>query len=351
MDIRYLKDQDQKACDDCLLSDSDNLIYATRAFREFLHEATGAEPHCLVAVQDGKVLGVLPWFEKRDVRYGTVCNSLPWYGSYGACSIANNANSSVRELLLSAYSEHLKNIPDLLTATTILSPFENHLVPTYRAHLQEQQQDSRIGQITRLPGTVTGIEERLMATFAPKTRNLVRKGLKQGFVLEVRDDDAAWDFLCSVHHENMAEIGGKPKPSEHFRALKRHIPAEWRELLLASLNGTPVAAVLLFTFNRTVEYITPVIRHEYRSQQPLSFLIWHGMVRGSSRGARWWNWGGTWHTQKSLHHFKAGWGAVDMPYTYLIQAREGASALLRSDSAGVVEAFPWFYIYPFHLIS
>ena len=349
--IRLYREADIDSYEACIASAPDNLVYPTRQFLAFLEEVTGAYVQCLVAEQNNEIVGVLPWFEKRVEPYGTVCNSLPWYGSYGGSTLAKDADSTVRERLLSAYVEHLHAIPDLLTATTILSPFENQFLATYQSHLYQQVQDSRIGQITRLPDAGSCLEERLMTVISQKTRNLVRKSLKQGFALEVRDDDASWQFLCEVHHENMAAVGGKPKPEEHFTALRRHIPGEWRELLLASLDGEPVAALLLLTFNRTVEYITPVIRHEYRSQQPLSFLIWHGMLRGINRGAYWWNWGGTWHTQHSLHHFKAGWGAVDMPYTYLVQGRDEAPALIKSDPDGVSAAFPWFYQYPFHLLA
>lgn len=346
--VRNFCEDDADHYDACIASASDNLIYPSRPFLAFLKEVTGAALRCLVAEQNGAIVGVLPWLEKQNESYGTICNSLPWYGSYGACTLADGANNTVRERLLSAYAEHLHAIPDLITATTILSPFENKFIATYSNHLHEQVRDSRIGQITRLPDAGNDLEERLMTVISQKTRNLVRKSLKQGFALEVRDDDAAWQFLYEVHHDNMVAIGGKPKPQSHFEALRRHIPATWRELLLASLDGKPVAALLLLTFNQTVEYITPVIRHEYRSQQPLSFLIWHGMLRGIERGAHWWNWGGTWHTQHSLHHFKAGWGAVDMPYTYLVQTGEGISERLRAEATEISLAFPWFYLYPFH---
>lgn len=53
---------------------------------------------------------------------------------------------------------------------------------------------------------------------------------------------------------------------------------------IASLDGRPVAALLLLYFNRTVEYFAPVIEHEYRSRQPLSFLIWQGMLDAVHRG-------------------------------------------------------------------
>ncbi len=346
--LREYKKSDAVAYDQCLVSAPQNLIYPTRPFLTFLQEVTDSELHCLLAEEDGHVLGVFPYLVKRNERFGAVYNSLPWYGSYGGCSLAGNAGLEVRKALAGAWSDVLHNSSDLLTGTTVLSPFEELHRKGYSALPGDGTVDSRIGQVTSLPDPGADLDNRLIAIFNQKTRNLVRKSLKQSFSLVATGDEWAWDFLCETHHENMAAIGGIPKPRGHFDALRRHIPAAWRELLVAKIDGKPAAAMLVLFFNKAIEYITPVIKYGYRSQQPLSFLIWHGMLRGIERGFRWWNWGGTWHTQKSLHHFKSGWGAMDMPYTYLITLGDRALERLRRDTNAVQAAFPYFYLYPYH---
>ena len=162
---------------------------------------------------------------------------------------------------------------------------------------------------------------------------MVRKALQQGFALHITDADWAWRFLYETHVENLQALGGQAKPWSHFIALRTHIPAHWRRVFVATLADQPVAALLLLYFNQTVEYITPVIRHAYRSQQPLSFLIWHAMLWASREGYRWWKaGGGTWLAQPSLYHFKAGWGAIDLPYTYLINVSEQVVSRYRRTS-------------------
>jgi hypothetical protein len=348
IEVREYNDLDSGAYDQCIVSSSLSLIYPTRPFLSFLQEVTGGKIHCLLAEEDGQILGVFPSLEKRDERFGTVYNSLPWYGSYGGCTLAEDSNTQVRSRLVEAWSSMLQNCNDLLTATAVLSPFEEKHRESYSSIVVNGTIDSRIGQLTPLPYGGAGFEERLMELFSQKTRNLVRKSLKQSFSLIASDDEWAWRFLCETHHENMSAIGGIPKPKAHFDALRRHIPASSREVLIATISGKPVAALLILFFNKTVEYITPVIKHDYRSQQPLSFLIWHGMVRAVERGFAWWNWGGTWYTQESLHHFKAGWGAIDMHYTYLITLGDGALDLLRRDIGPVRTAYSCFYLYPYH---
>jgi Uncharacterized protein involved in methicillin resistance len=113
------------------------------------------------------------------------------------------------------------------------------------------------------------------------------------------------------------------------------------------MEGTvPVAALLLLYFNGTVEYITPVVKDAYRSRQPLSFLIYNAMLEAASDGYKIWNWGGTWSLQKSLHHFKEGWGAVELPYTYLISIRKDCVTRGKNNFEELRAAFPFYYIVP-----
>lgn len=340
----------EPAYSEFILADERAMIYGTLEFRAFLQQILSGRARYFVALNNSLVLGALPCFVSNHADFGGVINSLPWYGSYGGCLLRPDGDSAVRQALLAHYREAV-NAPDVAFATLIVSPHENPHVSEYATALSPEVTDGRTGQITGLPEDGPNLETRLEGILGQKTRNLARKARKQGFSLDIADDDDAWRFLYATHVENMAGIGGQAKPWEHFAAMRGAIPAEWRQLMIAKLDGLPVAAMLLLRFNRTVEYITPVIKHEFRSLQPLSFLIWHGMLDAVRSGYRWWNWGGTWVTQKSLHHFKAGWGAQDWPYTYLVHAKSGAIEALKRDRQAVAGAFPFYFIYPFHLLG
>lgn len=334
---------------DFLLSDRRNMIYGSLEFRSFLRRVVPGEPKYLVALRNSHIVGALPCFIATDSKLGGSINSLPWYGSHGGCLIAPDAPSTTRDALLVAYRELLDR-PEMVFGTLILPLEEQAYLPKYIEVLKPHVTDSRIGQLTELPIDGPDLEQRLEITLLQKTRNAARKARKQGFELIITDDDWAWQFLYQTHVENMVGIGGRAKPWDHFVAMRNTIPAEWRQIMIAMRDGIAVAAMLLFRFNHTVEYITPVIKHEFRSLQPLSFLIWQGMLDAVKSGYRWWNWGGTWITQKSLHHFKAGWGAKDRPYTYLTHATQRGIEALKNDRALVAQAFPYYFTYPFHLL-
>lgn len=323
-------------------------IYATVEFREFLRQAVGGEPRYYIAVDERhRIVGGLPSFHMSRHGVGRVINSLPWFGSHGACVTALEAPPGVREALLSRFAQEM-SAPEVLTATVVVPPNEDVNRSVYAQALGSGSMVVRLNQLTHLPSAETpDLEPQLERILSKKTRNLVRKACKQGFEHSIEDSDDAWRFLHETHAENMEGLGGQAKPWTHFVAMRATIPPGWRHLAVARLNGAPVAAMLTFVFNQTVEYITPVIKHEFRSLQPLSFLIWNGMLTATRQGSRFWNWGGTWPTQTTLHHFKAGWGATDQPYSYHVHAKPEALEALRRDRLSVMKAFPFYFVYPF----
>jgi hypothetical protein len=320
------------------------LIYAAPMFHDFLEEAVGGERRYLIARRGEEIAGALTFMRFHDEVAGTVFNSLPWFGSHGACVGVQEGDSVAREALLEAWREAI-NEPTLMSATLVLTPSENMRAGEYRQILPGCIEDERIGQWTDLPGKDN--DDALFSVLKQKTRNLVRKSLKQGFEEVVSDEIRSWKFLHEIHEENMAALNGVGKPWAHFQALRERIPVENRRLSIALLNGKPVAALLLLAFNRTVEYITPVVKVENRSQQPLSFLIWQGMRWAVNKHYSAWNWGGTWSSQTSLLHFKAGWGAVSKPYSYFITSSPRCLSALKSNRKAWVSSFPYYYIYPF----
>lgn len=320
------------------------LVYHRPEFREFLCEAVGDEDISLVAEDDGRIVGLLPVMIKRT-KERCVLNSQPWFGTYGGCLTAEPTSFSVRRLLLKEFSK-LVNECGANFATVILPPTEEPFKQVYRDALGPYVLENRTAQVTRLPSPGLGNGESLMATLLQRCRRPVKKSLQQGFVEIVTDDDWAWDFLYEIHLENMAAIGGKPKKHEHLGALRRHCK-DYTRLSVAMLNEEPKAALLVLAHGNTVEYIMPANMQEARTLQVGSFLLWNAMLSAIESGVHTWNWGGTWKSQASLHHFKEGWGAKDSSYLYLSLAKNGDSPITKQAIMDFMLEAPFYYVYPF----
>lgn len=349
MEVSLLKPEEEISYDKFLSSLPNRLVYPSFYFRNFLSEAVGGDAVYLAARRDGVICGVLPLFIKRDPDFGSIINSLPWYGSYGGISAAYDDEETWRALI-DAYLS-IVHEPDVLTAVLITNPFQTTVAERYRIALTPWYFEDRICQITPLPSSMPESEDALMALYSKKTRNLVRKAYKMDFHLEITDEEWGWKFLYETHVENMQAIGGRHKPQSHFQAMRECIPARHRRLTVALFGTEPVAAMLLLLFGNTVEYITPVIKHEYRSLQPLTRLVHDGMVFAARNDYVWWNWGGTWKTQESLHHFKAGWGARDYAYAYLIHTTPRSLDILRENIKILQSRHPYYYLLPYTLMN
>ena len=322
-----------------LLSRPETLLYQSWRYQSLLIGLLGCRQQGLLALDgSGNPLAALPLMA-MDGPLGTVLNSLPFYGSNGGLI---GEDPVARTELIAAYTRMVQ-APGMAVSTII----ENPLSPGGEDEFVHDLIDERIGQLTPLPHG--GNEEAaLMQSFHYKTRNMVRKAEKLG--VEVVIDNGAMPFLVGVHEENMREIGGLAKPRHFFDALPKYFrPGEDYRIYVARLAGEPVAAVLVFFYNRTVEYYTPVVRKEHRASQALSAVIFRAMYDAAACGFAWWNWGGTWLSQDGVYRFKSRWGTQDIRYRYFTSVHN--PAVLKASRAELLEAYPSFFTVPFSALS
>ena len=106
---------------------------------------------------------------------------------------------------------------------------------------------------------------------------MIRKSQKQN--IEIYEDNLDIEFLYNTHYENMKAIEGTAKPELFFKDISKFfIPGVDYKIFIAKKDKIKISALLLFYFNGTVEYYTPVIKTEYRNLQSNSLLIFHAMM-------------------------------------------------------------------------
>lgn len=322
-----------------LLGRPDTLFYHSSRYQRMLVELLACRQETRIVLDDlGRITAAMPLMA-MDGPFGTILNSLPFYGSNGGLV---GEDASAQDALRLAYRE-LASGPGVAAATFI----ENPLSLTGPAGLPHDLVDERIGQLTPLP---TGDDPAalLMAMFHQKTRNMVRKAEKVGVVVEIDNDAMA--FVVETHEENMREIGGTPKSRRFFDLVPRCFrPGTDYDVYAARIGTTLVAALLVFYFNRTVEYFTPVVKAQFRDTQALSGIIFRALTDAARAGYLWWNWGGTWLSQDGVHRFKSRWGTQDILYHYYTAVRN--AELLNAKPAELLSAYPNFFTVPFSALA
>ncbi len=326
------------------------LGFYTLPYRDFLlRVCSGSDAHYFVAERDGAIVGVLPTLLSAPGSFGRILNALPFYGSNGAPLVALDIPDRewVAASLIAAF-DALAASAQVAASTMISNPLDpmSARVLADRAH---DCTDHRIGQVTPLPadpGTDSARHELLLGIYDGKRRNQVRKTLKSGVTVRVDDSVEALGCVAALHRDNIEAIGGVAKPRSIFDALGDTLrPIVDRQVWVASLDGAPIAYLLVLHAPGVVEYFTPCVRAEFRPLQPLTLLIFHAMRDALARGARVWNWGGTWTTQQGVYEFKRGWGTSDLPYEYF--TRVGNERLYGATPAELLREYPWTYTLPF----
>lgn len=334
MKIESLKEEQYAAYDQFLLSLDGSLFYHSSQYKRFLEELLGSTSHYLLAMDNGTIRGVLPLM-KTQGKYGTVYNSLPYYGSNGGVITTD------REAALILLDTYNRLVQDAQTAGSTL--IETPFITSTSGSITHDLTDERIAQWTCLDPECAD-ERILMGHFDSSLRRNIKKALKSGITVDIENN--AFSFLSLLHQENISTIGGRPKSVQFFEMVSQYFTSGTDyNIYIARKNGQPVAALLLFFFNRTVEYYTPAVKQEYRKLQPLSLTIFRAMIDCSSRGFTRWNWGGTWLTQTGVYRFKRKWGTKAMRYTYYIAVNN--QDIYQSTQEEMLDNYNYFYVIPF----
>jgi hypothetical protein len=324
------------------------LLYHGAAYQRLLTGFLDAEPAHLIARDSSRaIVGVLPAFVSAPGAFGRVFNSLPFYGSNGG-AVTAAGDREVAGQLLAAASAHAQSL-QCAAATVISSPFDP-ADDVYARGFAHDMTDTRTGQVSELPPSGDSFEAQLAAQFHRKTRAAVQKAVNSPVTVASEPGGDALAFIVREHHAAIAAKQGLAKPDHFFAQVARTFEyGRDYETFIARLDGKPIAGLLLFYFNRTAEYFTPVVTPEYRPMQPLSRIIWEAMRAAAGRGLKYWNWGGTWASQTTLYSFKQRFGAIDRPYTYY--TRIFNPQILTATPAQLLEQYPYFFVAPYRRLQ
>lgn len=337
--VSIFHDVRDAAYGDIVEQSPDAMVFQTPAYLAFLAEVLPSAEFAGFIVE-GRA--AMPSFVMRTAE-GAVLNALPYFGGHGDIVTTAGAEASDSAAIIRAVETFCRD-----TSVDAVNIVAHPLTPHWRDGASDifAKWDERIGQVSRLGSASTreaAIEASLLAC-SGKTRNLARKGLRGGFRIERDDDATSWRDLVRFHRDSILAMGGHAKTEAEFAALRRALGDQCR-LYVARKDGAFAGALLVLAFKGWVEYFTPVSYPDFRSEQVVPALIIAAMSDARMSGAQWWNWGGTWHQQPGVRHFKAGWGAIEFPYAY-IGALLG-ERLRGQAPADLLQAFPRFYVAPF----
>jgi hypothetical protein len=346
LNCKLMTEKDEELYEELVRSRTDSLFYHSIKFRNLLKNFVGEDCY-LLGFHGKELIAAIPAFMRKN-DHGNVINSLPFWGSNGGIIVRPDLSveeiKSVKLTLLENFFDLAEELNCILS-TIIVSPLEED-PDFYTEFAKADFIDGRIGQITVLPESPD--PDKLLAFFEPVRRRNIRKALKSGLTFYHSDGAEDMEFLRGLHSENISAIGGLTKPSDFFKSVRSILRCDddYR-IYIAEKSGDPIAGLLVFYYNYTVEYYIPAVSSAYRTLQPLSYLVFQAMVDAIREGYKYWNWGGTWHSQKGVYDFKKRWGTKDLPYNYYIKIHSDISRVKSFDKSRILKEYPYFYVMPF----
>lgn len=333
-----------------LLSSSATLLYTSVPYLKMLSSFLNAEVEVITAYENGTLSGYMPVVFRKDPTYGTVCNSLPFYGSNGGMILSGKADTNkVRSEILNVFNSRISE-EGCIASTVISNPLDPEGNDWLKKNMAYDLIDERIGQITHFPDPGTdNLELALMNSFEdPRPRN-IRKAQKEGVKVYVSNTKESLDFLYQTHYNNITAINGIAKEKRFFDTIPDHFNDNEYKIYIAEKDGVKIAALLLFFYNRTVEYFTPAVVEAFRGIQPTAFIIYQAMLDSIRSGYKNWNWGGTWLTQGGVYDFKKRWGTTDHRYFYYTHVIDQSVYHLPKEI--LLKNYQYFFVLPFSALK
>jgi FemAB-related protein (PEP-CTERM system-associated) len=300
--VRPLLPERHAAWDAFVLQHPHGTPFHLTAWMQCIEQTFGYTPVYLLAENAGTIRGLLPLFLVKNFVVGKALISTP-FAVYGG--ILADA-PEVRESLL-AHAASLGRSVDAEYVELRNSDVEQRLglppVERYATFTCETTPD----------------EDQLLGNLPKKTRNVVRKALKQPFTFRQTRDCAAFEDL---HARNLHRLGTPSFPPQHFKTLLKVFgeAVDIREVLC---DQRVVAASLNFYFRDQMHVYYAATDPRYQALCANSFLYFQMLCWAGKNGFRTFDFGRS-KKETGAFDFKRRWDTTqhELPYEVLLVKRK-----------------------------
>jgi len=312
-------------------------FYHSKKHILFLKDLLKIKPHFIQVKEKDEMVGIMPFFSKKS-KFGTVINSLPFFGSYGGYIKKIDCDKVILDEL---NDFNVKN--DVLSSVIISNPFMKN-ESSYEKFYSFSFKEPRLTQSLDLANKS---ENDLWDSFEKRVRTSVRKSQKLNINISNTDlSKNVIDEFYKMHKTRIQSKDGKIKPNNFFANVKKHFTLDRDyEILCANMNGENLSYLLVFYHNNSAVYYLPAYNSESKHTQSTSLLTWNSIVSALKRKSTFYNFGGTPKDELELYKFKRGWNASDFTYNYYIYCDLDKIKEIEIDD--VTKYYEFFYVVPF----
>jgi FemAB-related protein (PEP-CTERM system-associated) len=273
------------------------------AWRRVVTSTYGLRPWFFAALEGDRVAGTLGLFEARHPIFGHYLATAP-FGNDGGFHFDGGA---ARDALL----VEARKLADDLRVDYLV-------VRTRGVELEGFHVDRRYQ--TALIDLEGGAEAVWNKRLDAKTRNQVRKAMKEGFTVET--GHAQMGGFLDVFHRHMRDLGSPAHGARYYAAIVEHF-GEHANFFVVRDGREPAAGALVFWINGVaVDHHTVALR-KFNRRCPNYLIYWKMLEASCERKCTWFDMGRS-EAGSSNIKFKLNWGPElrVLPYNYyLVRAK------------------------------
>jgi len=301
---RSIERSDMPAWDRFVRAHLSGTPFHLMAWHDTLRSIFGYRAEYRVAIEYGEIVGVLPMFIVDNFVTGKVLVSTP-FGVYGGILASSNGGHEI-----------------LRDAMTTLAHKEGVQYAELRNSFSQQASgfDSVDRYCTFTRDVTPASRDDLLAALPQKTRNVLRKALKQNFTTRPAPDLGAFYALLS---ETYRRHGTPVFPKRFFETIVGNSGSEVdvREVVL---DGKVVAASLNFLYQRQMHTYYAASSRDCWKMNVNDFMYFEQIMWAGQNGFTLFDFGRS-KVGGGPSEFKKHWGAIMRPLPYevmLVKRRE-----------------------------
>lgn len=289
--------------DDYVKQHSNGSFFHLSGWQQVIADAFRHPCFYLAAIQEQKIVGVLPLVEVKSALFGHALISTPFCVYGGAIAESDDIRKAL-EAKACQLAEELS---------------VDYLELRYR---DKQDSDLLLKQAHSTFGCELGEDaEKILANVKKKQRAVIRHSLKNELSAEFSHELDDFYQLLSTSYRNL----GTPIFSKrYFQSLVKYFGNQLDVLVIKDANGQPSNAVMNFYFNEQVLPYYGGGNSEARALKSADFMYYQVMCNAREKGFTWYDFGRS-KNDSGPYKYKKNWGMEPQPlhyYYHLVNAEE-----------------------------
>ncbi|NVK54908.1 MAG: FemAB family PEP-CTERM system-associated protein [Alteromonadaceae bacterium] len=282
--------------DQYVLAHSEGSFFHLSGWKTVIENTFKHQCHFLFAVQQNKIVGILPLVQQKSILFGHTLVSTPFCVYGGAIADSDAIRISLEDAALKLGQDLAVDYVELRYRKAVTN--SNYTLFCHHSTYEFE---------------LAATPEEILAGIKKKQRAVIRHSLKNDLYYHI---DKNVEIAYDVYAESVRNLGTPVFHKDYFKNLLKAFPEQLDVLTVTTKQGEPVSAVLSFYFKGEVLPYYGGGLHEARALKSNDFMYYQLMCHAVQRGCNRFDFGRS-KNDSGAAKYKTSYGIPAEPLHYL----------------------------------